>query len=149
MRVMINQKNPRDILRLLLSMTVLLDNTWAARDERRVASIEPIYKAIGMRIARLRESRDLTQEELGKKLELPPRGLTRAAISNIESGRQRLLVHTLFAIARALQVEPQDLLPSQEAPSTEKLEKELARLGLSKRVITQIAREVSNTPEDT
>lgn len=113
------------------------------------SSIEPIYKTIGMRIARLRESRHLTQEELGKKLALPPRGLTRAAISNIESGRQRLLVHTLLAIARALQVEPQELLASQEAPSTETLEKELGRLGLSKRVITQLVRQVSNTQEDT
>jgi len=102
-----------------------------------------------MRIAHLRESRQLTQEELGRKLDLPPRGLTRAAISNIESGRQRLLVHTLFAIARALQVEPQELLASEVAPSTEKLEKELERLGLPKRAIAQLAREVSNTREDT
>lgn len=107
--------------------------------------IERVYKSIGRQIARFRESRDLTQGELGEQIS--PK-LTRAAISNIEAGRQRLLVHTLIEIARVLQVAPQELLPSSTPPSTEGLERELAALGLPKRTVAKLAREVASGGED-
>jgi len=37
--------------------------------------------------------------------------LTRASISNIEKGRQKILVHTLLQIASALKVTLQELVP--------------------------------------
>ncbi len=52
----------------------------------------------------------LTQAELGGAV-----GLTRTSITNIERGRQRILVHTLFEIAAELGIEPRDLLPPHGA----------------------------------
>lgn len=40
--------------------------------------------------------------------------MTRASIANIETGRQRILAHTLVALADALACDVADLLPSSE-----------------------------------
>lgn len=69
--------------------------------------IEPIYIAIGNRIAALRERRGITQEMLGASL-TPPQ--TRASISNIENGHQRVMVAQLVDIADALGTSPGRLL---------------------------------------
>lgn len=61
----------------------------------------------------------ISQEELAEKT-----GLSRAAIANIERGRQQILVHVLYKIAKALNVSPIELLPSsnpQQANTTEKI----------------------------
>ena len=75
-------------------------------------SIEAIYPQLGRRIQQLRVGRQFTQEQLGARLQPP---VTRASIANIESGKQRLLVHTLLQVAHLLEVSVEDLLP---APST-------------------------------
>ncbi len=64
---------------------------------------------LGKRIRAAREGK-LTQAALGAKV-----GLSRTAITNIECGRQRLLVDQLVQIASAIGVRPTDLLPSSEA----------------------------------
>lgn len=48
--------------------------------------------------------------------------LTRTSITNVEKGRQKLLLHTLADIAKALQVEPASLLPKLEAEPERVLE---------------------------
>jgi transcriptional regulator with XRE-family HTH domain len=48
----------------------------------------------------------VTQQQLADQA-----GLTRSSIANVEAGRQRVPLHVLAAIALALKVEPQDLLP--------------------------------------
>jgi transcriptional regulator with XRE-family HTH domain len=65
-----------------------------------------VYKTIGQRIRRAREALGLRQDQLAEAI-----SLTRTSITNIEQGKQRLLVHTLCDIAAALRVEPVDLLP--------------------------------------
>ena len=75
-------------------------------------SIEEVYPQIGRRIQQLRVGRQFTQEQLGARLQPP---VTRASIANIESGKQRLLVHTLLQLAHLLEVSVEELLP---APST-------------------------------
>ena len=75
-------------------------------------SIEGIYPELGRRIQQLRVGRHFTQEQLGAQLQPP---VTRASIANIESGKQRLLVHTLLQLAHLLMVSVEELLP---APST-------------------------------
>ncbi len=75
-------------------------------------SIEGIYPQLGRRIQQLRVGREFTQEQLGARLQPP---VTRASIANIESGKQRLLVHTLLQLAHLLAVSVEELLP---APST-------------------------------
>lgn len=65
------------------------------------------YKAVGSNIRRLREQvRGLSQEKLAKSV-----GLERTSITNIENGRQKLLLHTASAIAARLGVSVNDLLP--------------------------------------
>ena len=75
-------------------------------------SIEGIYPKLGRRIQQLRVGRHFTQEQLGAQLQPP---VTRASIANIETGKQRLLVHTLLQLAHLLAVSVEELLP---APST-------------------------------
>src|ERR687889_206711 len=64
------------------------------------------YKQIGQRIKLLRSNAQLTQDDLAQRI-----GLTRTSITYIESGRQRVQVHTLCAIAEALRVPVNELLP--------------------------------------
>ena len=73
-------------------------------------TIEPFYGQLGRRIALARTRRGMTQEQLGRALE--PQ-LTRASIANVEQGKQRMLVHTLVQVARALEVRPDELLPAE------------------------------------
>jgi transcriptional regulator with XRE-family HTH domain len=68
--------------------------------------VEDFYRDIGRVILRVREERGLTQEALAALV-----SLTRTSVTNIEKGRQRFLVHTLVDFARALGVQPSDLLP--------------------------------------
>jgi transcriptional regulator with XRE-family HTH domain len=75
------------------------------------ANTNKIYIEIGKRIKDMREHKNISQEELSKKI-----GLTRTSITNIEKGRQRLLVHTLINIAQELSINVNTLLPSFEEP---------------------------------
>jgi transcriptional regulator with XRE-family HTH domain len=68
---------------------------------------EPIYKQIGGTIRALRRRADQAQEALAAQL-----GISRATLANIETGRQRILVHQLYSIAQVLGVKVGDMLPS-------------------------------------
>ncbi|MGD0581239.1 MAG: helix-turn-helix transcriptional regulator, partial [Bryobacteraceae bacterium] len=67
------------------------------------------YQQVGEKI-HARRGKNLSQEALASAV-----GLTRSSISNIEKGRQRLLLHTLVDIAEALHVEAARLLPDRPA----------------------------------
>lgn len=71
-------------------------------------TIEPLYAQLGRRISAARERRGITQEMLGASL-TPP--LTRAAVSNMEGGRQRIMLHVLIDVADALGTTTGRLLP--------------------------------------
>ena len=66
------------------------------------------YINVGINIRRAREHYGLTQEELANAV-----SLTRTSITNIEAGRQKILLHVLDKIATALKVDPCSLLPKQ------------------------------------
>lgn len=70
-----------------------------------------LYLRIGERVREAREAAKMTQGELGERI-----GLTRASVTNIEKARQNVQLHTLYAIARALQVPVVALLPEEAAP---------------------------------
>jgi transcriptional regulator with XRE-family HTH domain len=74
------------------------------------------YKELGSRIKDARKKIQLTQEHLAEKV-----FLTRTTVTNIEKGRQQLLVHTLVDIAKALHVSIDDLLPIQQSKSINEL----------------------------
>jgi transcriptional regulator with XRE-family HTH domain len=67
------------------------------------------YGQVGQNI-RSRRGKNLSQEALASAV-----GLTRTSISNIESGRQKMLLHTLVDIAAALKVDTSNLLPPRPA----------------------------------
>src|ERR1700730_6769629 len=67
---------------------------------------EPIYKPLGGMIRQRRRRLELPQAELARRL-----GISRATLANIETGRQRVLVHHVYAFAEALDIKPGDLLP--------------------------------------
>lgn len=67
--------------------------------------IEPVYRSLGAKIEQLRTTLGWTQHDLAKKT-----GLTRGSIANIETGRQRILLHDVEAFATAFNVTPKLLL---------------------------------------
>jgi transcriptional regulator with XRE-family HTH domain len=64
------------------------------------------YKRVGELIREARKRGEMSQEVLAAAAHLK-----RSSISNIENGRQHLLVHTLVEISDALGIEPESLLP--------------------------------------
>jgi transcriptional regulator with XRE-family HTH domain len=85
----------------------------------RMDDVSGFYEEVGRRIraARKRVSPRMTQQGLANLA-----ALTRTSITNVEKGRQKVLLHTLADIATALQVEPGSLLPTLEAAPERKLE---------------------------
>jgi transcriptional regulator with XRE-family HTH domain len=67
-----------------------------------------IYRLIGIRIRESRIKRHIKQSTLAEIV-----ALTRTSITNIEKGRQKLPIHTLYVLANALGVPPKDLLPEE------------------------------------
>lgn len=76
--------------------------------------MEWMYPRVGERLRQARVERGLTQEALGQAI-----GLTRTSVVNIERGRQKVMLHTLYAVAEALRVSLMDLLPSPTEASIE------------------------------
>ncbi len=103
----------------------MLDRIGKNREKTRVPrTIEPFYLALGRRISDARRRSGLTQEALGSRVQP---AVTRAAIANIETGKQRVLAKMLVDIAQALGVAPGSLLPDPEQePAVAGLEPELA-----------------------
>lgn len=100
---------------------------------------EAVYAEIGSRIEKLREARGMSQSELSRRLKRCRLG--RAAVSNIESGRQRLMLHVLLEIAEVLDIEPSSILSPGSAAnrvSVQPLEESLASLGVSPENIAEL-----------
>ena len=74
-------------------------------------ALEAVYAVVGSRIREARNKQGWTQEALADRIEM-----TRTSITNIERGRQRMLLHTLVEIADHLGVPPGSLLPSGPPP---------------------------------
>lgn len=68
--------------------------------------IEQLYTSIGRRIREEREAVGLSQDYLARLI-----GINRPSLTLMESGRQRVQVHSLYAIADVLGIPLADLLP--------------------------------------
>ena len=68
--------------------------------------IPALYKRIGSTVKFKRRAMGLTQQQLAKQL-----GISRASLANIETGRQRILVHQLYDLAMQLNANVSGLLP--------------------------------------
>ena len=86
------------------------------------AQRSPLYIALGQLVRAARGRADLTQDKLSDMV-----GLTRTSVANIERGGQKIQVHTLYALARALEVSPEDLLPSSSAETRQDIEERLPK----------------------
>jgi len=73
-----------------------------------VAAADRIYKRFGTQVRDRREALGLTQLQLSARI-----GLTRGSVANIEAGRQSVMLHQFLAIAAALQLAPELLLPAK------------------------------------
>lgn len=73
-----------------------------------------VYKVMGKLIRARRKKIGLSQSALAERI-----NLTRTSITNIEQGRQKIQVHTLCEIAKALDVQPSSLLPVFEKQELE------------------------------
>ena len=66
-----------------------------------------LYRCLGRVVAARRAELGLTQREVADQL-----GLARASVANLENGRQRIMVHQLFALVHALKLKSiLDLVP--------------------------------------
>jgi transcriptional regulator with XRE-family HTH domain len=67
---------------------------------------DELYDQLGTLIRSRRKKLLLTQQDLAARI-----GISRASLANIETGRQKVLVHQLYSLATALYLAPSDLLP--------------------------------------
>lgn len=67
---------------------------------------DQFYRDVGSRIKALREAKNFSQRAIAESV-----GLSRTSLTNIERGRQKLLLHTFSDIAAALGVTPVELFP--------------------------------------
>lgn len=97
---------------------------------------ETLYKAFGSAISTRRKALGLTQAELAGKVKM-----SRASIANIESGRQNILLHHVYALAAALDfTKVGELLPPiPQKPLGEGLKMMLSNQELSKQTLSQHA----------
>ena len=67
--------------------------------------IEACHVAVGAKIRIIREALGLTQDEVAHRV-----GLNRTSVTNVEAGRQRLVLHDVETFARALGTTPRNIL---------------------------------------
>lgn len=79
-----------------------------------------LYREMGQRVRAHREAAGLTQETLARRI-----GLARTSITNIERGKQRILVHVLYDLADTFDVRPDALLPPILHESDAKIDERL------------------------
>ncbi len=85
---------------------------------------DTLYTKFGKLVRGHRNRLGLTQDQLGGRV-----GLSRTSITNIEQGRQKVLLHQVFLLARSLEISPEVLLPNlQFAGPTPHLEQKLKDL---------------------
>jgi transcriptional regulator with XRE-family HTH domain len=81
---------------------------------------DAFYVEFGKLVRGYRSRLKLTQDDLADRV-----GLSRTSITNIEQGRQKVLLHQLFVLAESLGVTPDALLPSTQARPQPDLEEKL------------------------
>ena len=106
------------------------------------ADLQTFYSELGTLVRRRRDALGHTQAELAANLRL-----SRASIANIETGRQKVLLHQLFQLAGALQLEVTDLLPQRlKASRTHRVDEALPfPEGLSTEQKVQLSRLLGTT----
>ena len=68
--------------------------------------VDALHRHIGTVIKGRRKQLNMTQEQLANRM-----ATSRAALANVETGRQNVLVHHLYSFAKHLDLRIEDLLP--------------------------------------
>ena len=91
--------------------------------------MDQLYREFGRLLRQRRKDAHLSQDEVANSV-----GLARTSITNIETGRQHVSLHMLYALANAVGARPHELLPDSAI-----LLQEDARLerALDKRVMAE------------
>ena len=97
------------------------------------------YRPVADKIREARKSANLTQKMLAGNI-----GLTRAAVANIESGRQQILLHTLYNIADACHTDPFKLLPKIAMPQKADRNDDALKKELNKKLPAHSASRILN-----
>ena len=85
-----------------------------ANATNRIMNEDGLYREVGRRIAARRKNLSLNQSEIAARV-----GVSRASIANIEVGRQRVLLHQIYRLADALELNyPSDLMPTRAISNT-------------------------------
>ncbi len=100
-----------------------------------------IYSRLGQLVRQHRERLGMSQEVLAGAIEL-----SRASVANIETGRQRIPLHHLYKLARALKVEAGTLLPRATTEPRVPIDRPInSSLNLNEREEADVARVVGAT----
>ncbi len=95
----------------------------------------PIYSALGEAVAIRRKAMRLTQAQVAAKV-----GISRASIANIESGRQKVLLHQVYLFAEALKLPSiMSLLPKSLLRGEGDLAVPISREDISERQKAQVS----------
>ncbi len=68
-------------------------------------AVQRIYQDVGKRVAARRKELGMVQDDVALQM-----GLSRTSVTNIEVGRQRILLHQLFELADILDMDVSDLI---------------------------------------
>ena len=100
-----------------------------------MVSPKDIYRELGQTIRRYRKGAGRTQAQLAAEI-----GISRASLANIEAGRQQVLVHYLYAIEEALDLNsPASLMPVPQSSTLHDVE--LSTLPLPKEGLSEKQRQ--------
>ena len=95
----------------------------------------PINVAFGKAIAQRREELEFTQAKLAGLV-----GVSRASIANIEKGRQNVLIHHVYDLAAALEMQKVgDILPARPKATLGSLEVNVTGGAISRRDVAQVS----------
>ncbi len=94
---------------------------------------QEFYNRLGDKIRLLRDEKSIKQEALASYL-----GFTRISISNIETGKQKIQLHTLIDLADYMNVPVEEIIPALktikiESSEKHKLEKKILNTEISNR----------------
>lgn len=104
-------------------------------------SPKDIYRDVGRHIRRYRAGAHRTQAQLAVEI-----GISRASLANIEAGRQQVLLHHLYAIADALDLDsPSVLIPTPPPRDAKPAELPLPAEGLSETQRQEVLRLMGGT----
>ena len=92
------------------------------------------YDILGRNVKRIRSKMKLTQEQLASRI-----ALTRTSVVNIEQGKQHPPVHILLDLAKALEVEIQDLIPNEKEYTADSRLEEFIPAGVSSKDVERVA----------